>query len=111
MPKLNWKIISGDVKEAREQIEEIEKRIAGRDRPSEGELLIMFEHAYHHLNVAWNARSISTKRYANLTDAEFNKWSQYPKDISGFIVPSKTTAKRKSSSNKPRPQRRAKGGA
>ncbi len=111
MPKMNWKIIAGDIKEAREQLEEIERRIARTDRPSEGELLIMFEHAYHHLNVAWNARAITTKRYANLTDIEFNKWSQYPKDISSFIVPAKTKSKKIESSNKTRPQRRAKGGA
>ncbi len=111
MPKMNWKIIAGDIKEAREQLEEIESRIAGTDRPSEGELLVMFEHAYHHLNVAWNARGISTKRYTNLTDMEFNKWSQYPKNISSFIVPTKTKSKNTASSNKTRPQRRAKVGA
>lgn len=111
MPKMNWKIIAGDIKEAREQLEQMEKRIAGKDRPSEGELLVMLSHAYHHLNFAWNTRRISTKHYASLTDKEFNKWGKFPKEAMGFIVPLKRKAKGNTKSNEARPQRRAKGGA
>jgi hypothetical protein len=110
MPKINWKIIAGDIKEAREQLKQIEKAIADKDYPSEGGLLVMLEHAYHHLNFAWNTRRISTKHYASMTDKEFNKWGKIPTEISSFIVPSKKT-RSKTSSNKARPQRRAKGGA
>ena len=45
------------------------------------ELSVDLQHAYHHLNFAWNARYISTKRYANLTDEDFAKWGKYPIDI------------------------------
>jgi hypothetical protein len=111
MPKMNWKIIAGDIKEAREQLKQIEKAIADKDYPSEGGLLVMLEHAYHHLNFAWNTRRISTKHYASLTDKEFNKWGKFPKEVSSFIVPTKKKPRSKTSSNKARPQRRAKGGA
>jgi hypothetical protein len=71
----------------------------------------MLQHAYHHLNFAWNTRRISTKHYSNLTDKEFNKWGKFPKEIDSFIVPSRKTSKSSTSSNKARPQRRARGGA
>lgn len=78
---MNWKIIGSNIREAREELEEIEKRIEKKDYPGEKELLMMFEHAYHHLNSAWNVRRVKTKQYANLTDAKFNKWSRFPKEI------------------------------
>ncbi len=97
MNRMNWKIISLELKEARERLEEIEKRIQSKQYPDEvGELKPMLEHAYHHLNAAWNIRRIETKDYANLTDAQFNKWSRYPKDIDVFELKTKRIKKKKS---------------
>jgi hypothetical protein len=81
MPKLNWKIILSNLAEAREQIEQIEERASNRKKPSEIELQIMLEHAYHHLNFAWNIRHISSENYSNLSHDEFNEWSKFPKEI------------------------------
>ncbi len=111
MTKMNWKIIAGDIKEAREQLEKIEKLIDGKIRPSEGELLVMLSHAYHHLNFAWNTRRIATKQYACLTDQEFNKWGKFPREVMSFAVPLQKESKNKTMSNKARLKRRAKGGA
>ena len=90
---MNWKIIGSNLKEAREEIEQIEKRIQEKDYLTEGEFQIMLEHAYHHLNSAWNVRSITTKQYANLTDDDFNKWSQFPKEIHAYKLSKKRTKK------------------
>lgn len=81
MPKLNWEIILSNIKEAREQLEEIENLIAQNETISEIELQIKLEHAYHHLNFAWNIRRKSSKKYAKLSDKEFNEWSKFPKEI------------------------------
>lgn len=81
MPKLNWEIILSNIKEAREQLEEIENLIAQNKTMSEIELQIQLEHAYHHLNFAWNIRCKSSKNYAKLSDDEFNEWSKFPKEI------------------------------
>lgn len=67
--------------EAREQIEQIESRAAGKKKPSEIELQIWMEHVYHHLNFAWNVRHESTEKYSNLSDEDFNKWSEFPAEI------------------------------
>ncbi len=81
MTRLNWKIIHDNVTEAREELEKIEADIASGTLPSEGGLQIQFEHAYHHLNFAWNARRMAAKRYKDMTDIDFNFFGRYPKDI------------------------------
>ncbi len=81
MPKLNREIILYNIKEAREQLEEIENDIAQKKVLSEIELQIKLEHAYHHLNFAWNIRNESSKKYTHLTSSDFNKWSKFPKEM------------------------------
>jgi hypothetical protein len=34
-------------------------------------------HAYHHLNLAWNIRRISTSEYSRLTQEQFERWGRY----------------------------------
>lgn len=85
MNRMNWKIIDSNIREAREQLEEIERLISSNN-PSEEELQVMVEHAYHHLNFAWNARRVTTKQYSKLTYEEFNRWGKYPSDIETFVV-------------------------
>ncbi len=84
--RMNWRIVDSNLREALEQLEEVHDRISKKDYPAEGELQILLEHVYHHLNCAWNIRRIKTKDYANLTDADFNKWSRFPKEIEAFKI-------------------------
>ena len=92
--RLNWKIIASDLQEAREQLEEIEERIKKKDYLDEGELYLAFQHAYHHLNIAWNARKIRTKEYTEMNDTDFNRWSKFPKEIDAMKAKIKKTAKK-----------------
>jgi hypothetical protein len=87
MKRLNWKVIKNNISEARQELEEIESLIGSGELPEEGELQIMVEHAYHHINFAWNARSMSAKRYANLTDEDFNSYGKFPTDVEEWRVP------------------------
>ncbi len=86
MPRLNWKTIVYNIAEAREQLEQIEARAKNGKKPSEGELQIMLEHAYHHLNFAWNIRRIPTEKYSKSSDAEFNRWSKFPREIEEWRI-------------------------
>ncbi len=95
MKKLNWEIILSNLSEAREQLEQIERRVKNGEKISEIDLQIWIEHAYHHLNFAWNIRHVSTKRYSRLTDEEFNLWSKFPKEITVYHL-RKTKSKPKS---------------
>ena len=37
--------------------------------------------AYHHLNTAWNSRSISNEKARDHTDWDFTEWRQFPRDF------------------------------
>ena len=79
-----------NITEAREQLEQIEALQQRGEKISEVELQISLEHAYHHLNFAWNIRHASTKRYANLSDEDFNLWSKFPKEIEVYKIRGET---------------------
>ena len=81
MPPLNWTIIEPNIHEAREQLEEIERRLSKRAGISKIEFQIMMQHAYHHLNFAWNAREAPTRRYTHLSDEGFDRWGKLPEDL------------------------------
>ena len=86
MRKINAGIMLSNVSEAREELERIEALIRGGGELSEGELVVMFEHAYHHLNYAWNARRTPDSRHRNLNDEDFNAWGKFPTDIEPYTV-------------------------
>lgn len=86
MPRLTWEIILYNIAEARQQLEQIEAQAKSEKKASEIELQIMLEHAYHHLNFAWNIRHVSAKRYAKLSDADFNEWSKFPKELEEYRI-------------------------
>ena len=95
MKKLNWEIIASNVAEAREQLEAIESNVRGGTPPSEIEFREMLEHAYHHLNFAWNVRHVSSERYRHLSRAEFNKWGRFPKKLKAYKIRRKKKSDRK----------------
>lgn len=78
---MNWQIIKSNIKEAREELEKIEKEINSSEPPEEIEFMLMLEHAYHHLNFAWNIRNVATDKYATMIDEDFNRWGKFPTDI------------------------------
>jgi len=67
-----------NIQEAREQLQEIEKSLLDNDY-DEVELRIELEHAYHHLNYAWNIRNASDEELKKSTKEHFAKYSKYPK--------------------------------
>lgn len=45
------------------------------------EFEIALEHAYHHLNVAWNSRSITDDEAAHHSDTDFVTWRKFPRNL------------------------------
>ena len=45
---------------------------------AEGSLFVSLEHAYHHLNWAWNCRRTSEERVWHFSDRDGNRWSKFP---------------------------------
>ena len=74
----NKYLIASNIEEAKEQLEEILKDIEEDKEYSEVELQIALEHAYHHLNYAWNIRNIEEARAEACSKSDYKAWSKYP---------------------------------
>jgi hypothetical protein len=83
MNELNWQIVLSNIKGAREELEKLENTIKSNEA-EQVEIEISLRHAYHHLNLAWNARNIPNENYSNLTHSELKEWGKFPK---GFDSP------------------------
>ena len=86
MRKINAEIVLSNIAEAREELEKIEALARSGEELHYGDLIVMFGHAYHHINFAWNARRVSDEKYRGLTDADFNEWGRFPADIEPYTV-------------------------
>lgn len=73
-------LIRLNIAEAREQLKEIEESLKKDEEYSEVELQHDLEHAYHHLNYAWNIRKLSDDEVSKMTEQNFASLSRYPKD-------------------------------
>lgn len=80
MPKLNWEFILYNLRDVREQIDEIIRLAEAEDLDEIG-FQIKMEHAYHHLNFAWNIRHVSSDRSSKCVAEDFNEWSKFPNDL------------------------------
>ena len=78
---INWAVVIHNIAEAREELQGLEVALSSRKTRSEAELQVGLEHALHHLYFAWNARHVTSTAYANLTDRDFNRWSEVPSDL------------------------------
>jgi hypothetical protein len=77
--KINWLTIHSDIKEAREELQDVEKRIARGEDIGEADLKVMLQHAHFHINFAWNARHADTERYSQCSSRDFKRWGRYPR--------------------------------
>ena len=60
----------------------------------EGRLFVCMEHAFHHINWAWNCRRTPENRIWNFTERDANRWTKFP-DTADFadLWPSDRTVK------------------
>lgn len=72
--------------EALEELSRTRDRCRTDQNYSEEELFVAVQHLYHHLNTAWNGRSISQERLTQCTDEDFNTLGAFPTDIPPLSV-------------------------
>jgi len=63
------------------ELQKVIEAIDGRTSFSTEEFEIAIAHAYHHLNTAWNSRSISDQEAREHTDWDYSTWRQFPTDL------------------------------
>jgi hypothetical protein len=79
MPKLA-KTIRYDLADCAEELQKLISHIDDRTL-EESEFQIGMQHAFHHLNFAWNARHWPLKRYRMCTQRDFNQAGRFPRDL------------------------------
>ena len=78
---MNKEYIKFNLSEAVEQLKKTLERMDNDKKYSEIEYELDMEHAYHHLNHAWNARNEPTEKTKKCEQSDFDKWRQFPTDI------------------------------
>jgi hypothetical protein len=68
------------LKESSDELQKIIRALE-RDSVTDEEFEIGLSRAYHHLNTAWNSRSISDEQARDHTDWDFAQWRQFPKEL------------------------------
>lgn len=69
------------LREARDELMRTVETMERDPEFDEGELRIALAHLYHHANTAWNARDATDSAIDRQTDAEWNRWGQFPEDF------------------------------
>jgi hypothetical protein len=75
---MNTRCIKGDLVEARDQLSALIANLDANEPITESNYMIELQHAFHHLNFAWNARHSSLEKYQGMSDADFNRWGKFP---------------------------------
>jgi hypothetical protein len=83
---VNREHVTWHLSEARAAIDGILEELASSRDYDESEFWVDMQHAYHHLNTAWNARNATVDQVARAGDAEFNRWSALPTDLPMMTV-------------------------
>ena len=73
--------VASHLSEALEELQRTISSLQSSGAYSEEELQVALEHAYHHLNTAWNGRNTSPVKAGAATDAEFTVWGRFPADL------------------------------
>jgi hypothetical protein len=76
----NRRNISFNLGEAAEELLSLLEK-AKNETLEEEQLQVGLLHAYHHLNLAWNTRRISTSQHAKEVQTRFAEWGKYPQEI------------------------------
>jgi hypothetical protein len=76
----NKELIAINIEEARDELASILSDLEKDSDYSEIELKIALEHAYHHLNYAWNIRNVDEDRIGGCSEEDYKTWSKYPAD-------------------------------
>ena len=78
MAMKNQYLISQNLQEAKDQIEQILNDLAANPGYSEEMFKVCLEHVYHHLNFSWNIRNLDESRVELCAEDDFREWSKYP---------------------------------
>lgn len=72
-------LIISNLREAAASIKRLNVELDAERLYRMGKFSVEMGHIYHHLNVAWNIRSLGdVDLYRKMSDENFDKWTQFP---------------------------------
>jgi len=78
---MNKDYILLNLREVLEEVELLIRKLQNEPGCGEPEFRVSMMHAYHHMNIAWNARNSTKEQTFERTAEEFERWGQFPEDI------------------------------
>jgi hypothetical protein len=78
---MNKQYILLNLHEALEEIDRTIRKLQNELEYNEPEFRIAMEHAFHHMNIAWNARNTTKEQAFECSAKDFDSWGKFPKDI------------------------------
>jgi hypothetical protein len=84
---MNKDFILFNLKEARDQIVQTIQNMESDPEYEYGNYVVEITHLYHHLNTAWNARDSSDAQAKECSEADWDKWRQFPSSDEIYLGP------------------------
>jgi hypothetical protein len=78
---MNKKYILYNLKEAKEQLDEVLLELENNSEYDFGEFSVDIQHLYHHVNTAWNSKYSTKQESSECSEEHFNQWRKFPNDI------------------------------
>ena len=77
---MNKQWIAFHLQEALEQLQQTLSEMTASSY-GESELRFDMQHAYHHLNTAWNSRAVTDQQTSDASAHDFHLWRRFPSDL------------------------------
>ena len=75
---MNKQYVLWNLSEARREITRMLREIESDPEYDFGRYVVDMAHLYHHINTAWNARDASDEAARLCSEADFERWRQFP---------------------------------
>jgi hypothetical protein len=83
---VNREYVLYNLREAMEELERTINEIQTDPEYDHGEFVVAMSHLYLHVNTAWNARNSTKKQAEECSQADFEKWRQFPDPVEVLLV-------------------------
>jgi hypothetical protein len=76
--KVNREFVLFHLREVAEDLSRTVREIESNPEYDSGEFLVAAQHAYHHLNSAWNGQDLHELQVANVNDSRWSRLGRFP---------------------------------
>jgi hypothetical protein len=75
-----------NLREAKEDLERTINELQSDPQYEYGDFVVAMSHLYLHINTAWNARNSTKTQSEECSEADFNRWRQFPDPVDLLLL-------------------------